>query len=73
MARYTLSITFKSNEYPFSTEYKPVHPIEDENEAIDWKCGMAEGLGDEYMVTLLRDGVAVPSEQSLNQTKACNS
>ena len=50
--RYSLRISFKSNERPFSTTHYPARPIDDEADALRWRDGMAEGLGDQYVVTL---------------------
>jgi hypothetical protein len=58
--RYTLAISFRSNEQPFNTNYDPAPygPKSDED-AIRWAAGMADQL-DNYDVTLLRDGQVLP-------------
>ena len=55
-SRYVLSITFKSNEHPFSTIYEPTKEITDDDDARNWERRMKSGLGKSYLVTLLRDG-----------------
>lgn len=57
--RYTLSITFRSNERPFSTIYDPSpYGPQDDDAAWEWADGMARNLSD-YSVTLLKDGAAL--------------
>lgn len=61
-SKYALSISFKSNEHPFSMVYDALPgAIEDDAEARRWECGMRDGLGDDYSVTLLKDGQAIPA------------
>lgn len=62
-SRYALSISFKSNEQPFSTICEPGREIADDADAWKWKAGMSEGLGRSYTVTLLRDGIAQPEPE----------
>lgn len=57
--RYSIRVTFKSNEHPWSSEYQPYRQPDGESEAIKWAAYMAAHLPD-YMVTLYRDGRVVP-------------
>lgn len=61
---YVLSVTFRSNENPFSTLYDagPYAATNDED-AIDWARGMRVGLGEMYDVTLLKDGQPLNIEE----------
>jgi hypothetical protein len=58
---YALRVTFKSNEAPWSGGYEPAsrHQPADDDAAIEWAAGMAAGLGDDYIVTLTKDGRVV--------------
>ena len=58
MSEYYLKIMYKHNEHPFSTDHFPLpwHPKKDDSEAIEWAKDMAEGMGDDYVVTLIKDG-----------------
>lgn len=54
MTTYRLHISFKSNEFPWTTIYvRPDfwEPL-DEAGAIKWAYGMQEGLGPDYTVVL---------------------
>lgn len=58
--RYAIAVVFLSNEYPWRHNgYEAEHDVKDDDAAIRWAEGMAEGLGDRYSVTLLKDGVAL--------------
>lgn len=60
---YTLSVTFRSNECPWSTIYDPrPYPPKSDEEAIEWARGMREGLQG-YQVTLLKDDQPVNIEE----------
>lgn len=60
---YRLSVTFRSNERPWSTIYDPApYPPKSDEEAITWARGMKEGLGG-YDVTLLKDGQPLSFEE----------
>ena len=58
---YSLAVKFTSNEHPWSTIEKPMarHQPRDDEAAIAWAKRMADGMGREYSVTLLKDGTAV--------------
>lgn len=62
MAEYKLGITFRSNERPYSTDYRP-YPADrfgdDDDSAKAWAIGMQNGLWG-YDVTLFKDGVVLP-------------
>lgn len=68
MAEYSLRITFKSNEHPFSTDYKPIPwaPPKDDAEAIEWARDMAAGMGGAYVVTLIGDGKIIDYSEAPN-------
>ncbi len=53
---FSLHVKFKSNERPWETNYEPVRPIADLEDAKKWAAGMAEGLGGMYETTLLYEG-----------------
>ena len=59
---YTLRVKCKSNEAPWSGGYEPApqHQPQDDAAAIKWATGMSDGLGLDYLVTLIRDGVVIP-------------
>jgi hypothetical protein len=59
---YALRVKFKSNEAPWSGGYEPAsrHQAADDKAAIDWAASMASGMGSDYLVTLIRDGVVIP-------------
>lgn len=53
---YRLSVTFCSNERPWSTLYDPSpYPPKSDEDAIRWARGMRDGLSG-YVVTLIKDG-----------------
>lgn len=57
MDQYSLYITFRSNERPFSTQHEP-YPKDrftSDEDAQKWADGMREGLLG-YDVTLLKNG-----------------
>lgn len=59
---YALRVKFKSNEAPWSGGYEPNswhQPLDDEA-AIKWAVGMSDGLGFDYLVTLIKDGTVIP-------------
>lgn len=58
---YALRIKYKSNEAPWSGGYEPAtrHQPTDDAAAIEWASGTANGLGSDYLVTLVKDGVAI--------------
>jgi hypothetical protein len=57
---YSLSVSYLSNERPFSTIYEPYprNRFKDDDEAREWFEGMQAGL-DGYTVTLLKNGKAI--------------
>lgn len=59
---YALQVKFKSNAAPWSGRYEPLlcHQPADDEAATKWAVGMSEGLGQDYLVTLTKDGVAIP-------------
>ena len=59
---YQLRTLFKSNEHPWNGTYTPlaIHQPADDAKAIEWAVGMADGLGGDYQVTLVKDGVVIP-------------
>jgi hypothetical protein len=59
---YELRVKFKSNEAPWSGGYAPNswHQPADDEAAIEWAVGMSDGLGLDYLVTLVKDGVVIP-------------
>lgn len=59
---YALRVKFKSNEAPWSGGYEPMsgHQPMDDVEAIKWAVGMSDGLGLDYLVTLIKDGAVIP-------------
>lgn len=59
---YALSVKFKSNEAPWSGAYQPAtqHQPIDDVAAIEWAVGMSDGLGMDYLVTLIKDGEVIP-------------
>lgn len=58
---HTLDVRFKSNERPFHSVYdpSPCGPADDAA-AVEWALGMANTMGGEHTLTLLKDGVPVP-------------
>lgn len=57
---YTLHVTFKSNEHPWSTTYTPAGWIaKDRPSAERWAAGMQEGMGGNYICVLLQDGMPI--------------
>ena len=55
--RFTLAVTFKSNEHPWQTIYDPSpYGPENDDDAIKWATGMMDGLGSCYACTLLKNG-----------------
>lgn len=58
---YALRVKFKSNEAPWSGNHEPAswHQPQDDHAAIKWAVGMSEGLGQNYLVTLVKDGNVV--------------
>ena len=58
---YALQVVLKSNEVPWSSCYEPPprHQPKDDPAALRWAYDMAEGMGDAYQCTLLRDGAAI--------------
>ncbi len=60
--RYTLFIRFLSNERPFGTTFDPSpYGPADDAAAVAWARGMAETMGHQYTITLLKDGEAMPT------------
>lgn len=59
---YALRVKFKSNEAPWSGGYEPAerHQPASDEAAIAWAVGMSDGLGSDYLVTLVKDGATVP-------------
>lgn len=59
---YALRVKFKSNEAPWSGGYEPIsaHQPTDDEAAIEWAVGMADGLSSDYLVTLTKDGTVIP-------------
>lgn len=59
---YALRIKYRSNVAPWSGGYEPPpwHQPTDDDAAIKWAVGMSAGLGSDYLVTLVKDGVAIP-------------
>jgi hypothetical protein len=59
---YALRVKFKSNEAPWSGGYEPAarHQPADDEAAIEWAVGMSDGLGLDYLVTLVKDDVVIP-------------
>lgn len=59
---YSLRVKYKSNEAPWSGGYEPSarHQPTDDQEAIKWAVFMSDGLGVDYLVTLIKDGVVIP-------------
>jgi hypothetical protein len=56
---YSLRINYKSNERPYSTDYRPYGMPEDDAKAIEWAKGMQEGMGQDYTCVLYRDGEVI--------------
>jgi hypothetical protein len=77
---YELRVKFKSNEAPWSGGYEPnswMQPADDEA-AIEWAVGMSDGLGADYLVTLVKDGVVIPLplrdlEEAIHQQSSAGS
>ncbi len=59
---YELLVMFKSNETPWSGSYQPMrsHQPADDEAAIEWAKQMLDGLSSDYLVTLTKDGEAIP-------------
>jgi hypothetical protein len=67
---YGLRIKFKSNEAPWSGGYEPAarHQPTDDAAAVEWATGMSAGLGDDYLVTLIKDGTVIPLKEKELET-----
>ena len=59
---YALRIKFKSNEAPWSGAYEPTswHQPANDEAAIEWAVEMSDGLGSDYLVTLIKDSAVMP-------------
>lgn len=59
---YALRVKFKSNEAPWSGGYEPAawHQPKDDEAAIKWAVEMSDGMGFDYLVTLIKDGAVIP-------------
>lgn len=66
---YALRVKFKSNEAPWSGGYEPAerHQPADDTAAIEWAAGMSDGLGSDYLVTLIKDGTVIPLPLPLDE------
>jgi hypothetical protein len=59
--KYEIRVLFKSNEAPWSGGYDPSpYGPKNDGEAVEWAVRMQEGLGNDYAVTLTRDGQVMP-------------
>lgn len=55
---YALLIQFKSNERPFNWTHS-AYKIYNDVDAIEWARAMAEGMGNQYNVTLVKGDVVM--------------
>lgn len=59
MADYSLQLTFRSNEHPW-TGWHRARRIETDEEAQKWAQYFVENIGDDYQITLFKNGLVMP-------------
>ena len=64
---YYLTITFKPESKVIETEYRRSEPIPSmtDKDARIWASRLSGGLGSEYLVTLVKDGVVLATFDQL--------